>query len=273
MKIFENLFLRVLVCSAFFVNLGTAGIDAQQRGGTPITQRQIPFTITKPGAYYLVDNLIITDPNITAIHVLSDDVVIDLNGFTIKGPGKYSGDNSFGINCEPDYRNVAIYNGTVDGFGNVGIHLVSRNSRAENLRVSFCMHGIFVSPGGMVKNCQLWECSNSINAERASLIIGNTINLNDNVAIQTWGGTPPEGGVAVIGNNISQSGIGIIVWGQGCRIEGNTITLCLWGIDLDRGNDNLFAKNFLQGIEHPLIGESDDIDGGTIDPALSNIIR
>jgi parallel beta-helix repeat protein len=68
------------------------------------------------------------------------------------------------------------------------------------------------------------------------------------------------------------SGVGIIVHGQGCRIEGNTITLSAIGIDLTDGSDNLFAKNFLQGNTTALVGDGNNIDGGSLDPALQNII-
>ena len=91
-----------------------------------------------------------------------------------------------------------------------------------------------------------------------------------------WGGVP-DGGVTVIGNNCRLSPVGIRVIGQSNRIEGNSITqYSQIGIDLTKGKANYFAKNLLQdnGTSGAIswVGESDDIDGGRIDPALSNII-
>jgi hypothetical protein len=57
-----------------------------------------PFKITHSGSYELSGNLIVP-ANTDAIELLVDDVTIDLNGFTIKGP--IACDNGTGANCAP----------------------------------------------------------------------------------------------------------------------------------------------------------------------------
>src|SRR6188768_715136 len=46
---------------------------------TPISSA--PFTITAPGSYYLIGNLSVSSGN--AIVIATNDVTLDLNGFTI----------------------------------------------------------------------------------------------------------------------------------------------------------------------------------------------
>jgi hypothetical protein len=57
-----------------------------------------PFKITHSGSYKLSGNLTVP-ANTDAIELLVDDVTIDLNGFTIKGP--IVCDNGTGANCAP----------------------------------------------------------------------------------------------------------------------------------------------------------------------------
>jgi parallel beta-helix repeat protein len=272
-RISLKLALRILLCAAFVLFFLNADILAQGTGATLISQRNVPVKITKAGSYILTSNLTTTNPNITVISILTDNVVIDLDGFTIKGPGKNAGDNSFGINTSPNGNtNVVIRNGIVTNFGNVGVHLPGWNNRVENMRVSECSHGIYAGQGSVTINCQVYACENGINTDTGSMVINNTVYSNYS-GINTWGGAEPKGGVVVIGNHLRlNNGVGISVRGKGCRIEGNTITLGGIGIDLTDGSDNLFAKNFLQGNTTALTGQEDDIDGGSIDTALSNII-
>src|SRR5262245_25997610 len=41
------------------------------------------FVITKPGSYYLTENLVVTSANNSGIDLGNQDVVLDLNGFSI----------------------------------------------------------------------------------------------------------------------------------------------------------------------------------------------
>ena len=83
--------------------------------GTKITS--LPYTISNPGFYYLSGNLTYSGTE-QAIIILSDNVTLDLMGFSLTGAGKYI--SGFGIApfyLETFYNNVEIRNGTVSGFG------------------------------------------------------------------------------------------------------------------------------------------------------------
>lgn len=274
-SVFKNRLLRLFGCAAFVLFLGNAYARAQATGTIAISQRNVPLTISKPGSYILTSNLYTTDPSATVIAINSNNVTIDLNGFSIIGPGKGSGGMGFAINTVGMNSNVLVRNGSVESFGYVGVHLPGPfNNRAEDLRVSNVWNcGIYVGRGGVVANCQVSYCGEAINTAEGSLIFNNVI-FSNTAGIDMSGGSPgPVGGVTVIGNTCRNNVTGIRAAGVGCRIDGNTITLNEIGIDLNSGVNTLFARNFLQGNLTALIGESDDIDGGTIDLALSNIIR
>jgi parallel beta-helix repeat protein len=243
-------------------------------GAKEISQRDVPLVITKPGSYCLISNLIISSPNVTAISIGADNVTIDLNGFTIRGPGMGTG---FGIVDQQQtlpglVNNAVVRGGTVRGWA-YAVHLAGKNNRVENVQVFEASHGIFVGRSSVVSQCQVAFGGVGIGTDDGTMVLNNTIYTMDNRCIGTSGdASGPVGGVTVIGNNCRFSPIGIRVQGQGNRIEGNTITQCNIGIDLSEGNANYFAKNFLQGNLTPLNGESDDQDGGDIDSALSNVI-
>jgi hypothetical protein len=46
-----------------------------------------PYVISQPGSYKLSGNLNMPTPGLDAIQIKSDNVTLDLNGFTISGPG------------------------------------------------------------------------------------------------------------------------------------------------------------------------------------------
>src|SRR5512137_442794 len=79
-----------------------------------------PVTISKPGSYILKSNLKVTDANKTVILVTTDNVTIDLNGFSILGPTVCT---STPLSCNPTgtgygidasgMRNIKIYNGVI----------------------------------------------------------------------------------------------------------------------------------------------------------------
>lgn len=82
------------------------------------------------------------------------------------------------------------------------------------------------------------------------------------------------GGVVIVRNNYYAPGAnGICIGSPGAnRIEENTCHGGWAGLDLSDGA-NLYSKNFLfQNVVAIVNGGLPNIDGGTIDPALSNVI-
>ena len=129
---------------ALALGVGLAGSARAVDGVIEINQASVkaaggfPFVISNTGSYRLTSNLDVTDAsarpmgmapeNTTAIKVSADDVSVDLNGFTIKGPTVCSGSP---INCSPKgtgmgidfsgYSGGNVTNGTVRGMGFDGV--------------------------------------------------------------------------------------------------------------------------------------------------------
>ncbi len=76
------------------------------------------FRITQPGSYYLPGNVTGTSGR-NGIEIASDNVTIDLMGFTLQGvAGSLNG-----ITATAVHRNIAIRNGTVTGWGEDGVNI------------------------------------------------------------------------------------------------------------------------------------------------------
>lgn len=92
----------------------------------------LPYTITNPGSYYLTENLTVSG-GAAGIIVSSDNVTIDLNGFSLVGGA--SGTNP-GINVPTAHKNLCVRNGTLTGWTNGAISAVNvTGSLFEKLRL------------------------------------------------------------------------------------------------------------------------------------------
>lgn len=124
--------------------------DLEPRRGIPPE----PINITESGSYYLLDNIVVSDTNTTAITISASDVTIDLNGYTIRGPGKdVSGSNS-GISAAPNVHRITVLNGSVCEWPNYGIELYGRSSRLKDLKcANNAWDGIRVGENSNVSGC------------------------------------------------------------------------------------------------------------------------
>lgn len=89
----------------------------------------LPYVINQPGAYRLTSNFV--GSPLDGIQIQSDDVWLDLGGFTLDGAGAL-GD---GIVMMGPYHNCTILNGTVKNWGDDGIDL-SQGSDNRIINVS-----------------------------------------------------------------------------------------------------------------------------------------
>lgn len=129
------------------------------------------FFIFKPGSYYLTGNITVASGN--GIVVNSDDVSIDLNGFTIKS-NQTNGASGNAINVISDRSRITIKNGsivsgtvlvngvvtTVAGFLN-GIHSDTSITQAHisDVHVSGTAGiGIKINEGGVIERCTVSSC-------------------------------------------------------------------------------------------------------------------
>ena len=169
------------------------------------------YTITQAGSYKLSGNLTVANIDTTAIIIAHDNVTIDLNGFSIIGPvdcrgGSLCGDtpfpirNGYGIKADSpvaqSYFNITIENGTIQGMGADGIHLIGDSVTLRDLHVrSNGYSGIVVRSADAAGN-----------PGQANLILHHcTVQLNGGYGIKTYGG-------AITDNTIDQSGgIGVSI--------------------------------------------------------------
>ena len=95
------------------------GSPHQARAQTKIRSNQCcPVKIKKSGSYILTGKLDPGNKNVHAIDVSATDVTIDLNGFSITGPG--AGGSGIGVDASGEDR-VTVQNGSVSGMGGAGI--------------------------------------------------------------------------------------------------------------------------------------------------------
>ena len=197
--------LQLLVC-AVLLNIGSAMADdgfyvIAGGGGVGTKITSLPYTINYPGFYYLGGNLIC--PSGTGITVNSDNVTIDLMGFTMtsNAPPSDSGFFMYGR------TNVEIRNGTITGFVtgvqadphpsmasgkhriiNVRVH---NNTYAgiklygDNNMVRGCVSsnngnfGIYLASSGMITGCVAKGNNTGIKLSGAGSVSGNFANNNN----------------------------------------------------------------------------------------------
>ena len=145
--------LTILGACLSLLTLATANAWETASGiaGTPIAS--VPFTISAPGRYFLVSNLTYGLTTGAAITIGADEVILDLNGASLHGPGGTT--SAIGV-LVASRHTVTIQNGDIDGFG-LGIELAVNSAQniVDNLRLNANQTGVFVVNGtlNIVKNC------------------------------------------------------------------------------------------------------------------------
>ncbi len=128
MNFTRSLFIAAALISTGSAALAQATIDQNKAlagNVTPGDSAGFPITITQPGSYKLMSNLVVP-VNGQGISVYADGVTIDLNGFTLSSSGVCTqntatlmvgctGYGSAGIGTSAG-TSVTIRNGTVQGF-------------------------------------------------------------------------------------------------------------------------------------------------------------
>jgi hypothetical protein len=205
----------------------------------PIPDSNTPvgtFMISESGSYYLTGDRLCSG---TGIQVDTNDVTIDLMGYTLKGPD--SGEN-YGIYTSRG-RNVEIRNGTVRDFmdGIRAFALSTKNHRIIAVRsTSNGNSGIYVEGvGNLVKGCTASYNGTSptggvnlygIYAGPGSTVTGNTAHGNGTLAANSVFGIRTHIGSTVTGNTVYDNGdsatgddvYGILVL-TGGTATGNTV--------------------------------------------------
>ena len=79
---------------------------------TPVTQADVPMTITVPGVYCLVENV---KSGMAAFTIEANNVILNLNGHTVDGSSAGTDTFQNGVNCL-DRLNPVVTNGTITGY-------------------------------------------------------------------------------------------------------------------------------------------------------------
>lgn len=158
--------ILVFLFVAVVAFLTAAGIADAAEGKIPIFE---PTTVTRSGSYVLTND--ISAPSGTAIYVQSDDVSIDLNGFTVEST---SGEAA--VEIDPGRKRIAITNGIITSQGDGIYHYGGFSHTVVTLK------GLTIEAGG----------------DNAIYIYGtDSINVSGNTIV---------GGRIFVGNPSSDSG-------------------------------------------------------------------
>lgn len=226
-------------------------------GVTPGDAAGYPVLITQPGLYRLTGSLTLPDANTGGIAIQSDDVTIDLNGFSIIGPTSCTGSGGT-LSCAPTgsgagitlspftgTRNrITIRNGRIKGAGGAGVDLnpgiaPGVNHVVEDLVVShsgvggLLAGGIRVGVNGTVRRCIVEKNAGSgiLHPFSSGSVVENQVigNLRD--------GLIASSGSTILRNLVVGNGrIGIDAQ-DGALVQDNTVQLnTVGGIDADAGS-------------------------------------
>lgn len=192
--------MRILVALICLAAVAASASD----GVIEISRSMLPLTLTNSGHYILTENIIVTNENAHGIRIEADHVTIDLNGFTLTGPGAGSGPTNdlSAIFQATGYDNLTVRNGSLvnwkDGYAittegsfnqftalrvidNMGGFYTDDNSRFENcLACSNDYYGIYSIDNTSVIECRaLYNGTMGIRAGNGSVILDSIANYND----------------------------------------------------------------------------------------------
>jgi hypothetical protein len=158
----------------------------------------LPYQADKSGTHCLSGDLTFSSTEGAAIRVGADDVVVDLRGHVIKGPG----DGGTGVSAGYQTR-VTVRNGTVTGFERaVSIAVGGEGHRVENVHaVGNFARGISVNgPYSIVRGCTVAHTGGAVSD--VGIIAVSGIDLSgagvaaiDNTVYRTF--TPGSNGTVV----------------------------------------------------------------------------
>lgn len=231
-----------------------------------------PVTIAVGGSYRLTSDLVVTGASTSGIDVNSPNVSLDLNGFTVGGPGfcsgagsnlSCSGSTGLGIDATrtgaSGARRFHVKNGYVQGFGG-GVHAFEQ-ARVKNVSVVLNNgSGIVVGFQSEVSNCNTRQNAGDGIRAIASIVRENTSSGNSSDGIQA-GEASLVVGNATYFNNAN----GIHLTGSGTSVSGNTV-YSNGGSGINSGNGALISGNtvYSNGKTGVFSGEGSTISGNTV---------
>jgi hypothetical protein len=165
-------------------------VQAETTNCTPITS--LPYTITTQGVYCFTGHLATTLATGNIITIMTNNVILDLNGFKLGGQGAGLGTQATGIYAS-QRQNITIKNGTVRGFFKA---IVLSDSSPYTL-----------SQGHLIEDIRA-----DMNTYEGMEVSGRGVVVRNNNVVDTGGST--AGFV---------NAYGIVVQGPGAKVMGNNV--------------------------------------------------
>jgi len=169
--------------------------------------------IMESGHYRLTADLTVPDADTTAIEINADDVVVDLGGFSIRGPVVCSTRAS----CQPTgagngvhavwRNNIVVRNGSISGMGNVGIYLETNTARIEKVRLESNAGGGAVLFGGTIADSIVQGNGNDGVIGLDTRMLRSAVRANHGYGFKAYGNSSYVGST-FSGNNGNQAQIG-----------------------------------------------------------------
>lgn len=240
---FRIYFLLTLLASLLLLSSPIA--QAETVNCTNITS--VPYTINGTGIYCLKFSRFPTITSGAAITINSNHVVLDLNGFILKGVPATPGAQTVGISAS-QRSNITIKNGTIRGF-TTGISL------AEFPGLSSGAH--------LIENMVIDQVNSGITARGDNITVRN----NHIIGARTTGIRVDGHAPAAIGNVVDGSATGItfsegLAFSTAGLAQGNRITNSNVGIDVT-GLGGKYLDNLTINVATPYVtGSYPSIDAG-----------
>ena len=241
----------------------------------------VPYTVTAPGIYCLKSSLQFAGAfHGGAITVQADDVVLDLNGHVLEGPGPEAVTNTWGVRAT-NRKNITVRNGTIRAFligvGLLGSGTSSSGHIVERLRLVANMdEGLSVTGvGSIVRNNQVTLTGGPSNALNASSyatgirVSGTGVHVVDNEVVETAGvngggayGIDVGGFGAAVERNVVSNGAvgaavsyGILITATRSTVVGNRVANVTRGLYFyGNATNGLYMDNTVGGCTIPFTG-------------------
>ena len=206
--------IGVLACLLTTLSVSTFAVD----GVTLISQSTVtaaggfPYRITHSGSYKLASNLDASGSVTDAIDIDADNVVLDLNGFTITGPcglGLCSGDGIASFS----HHTITIKNGVVSGwFGGINLAGSQVGALVEEVHANN-NSGTGIDVGdGIVRRCTTTGDFVGISVDNYGVVESNVSSKNADGFLLF--NTTATGNTAVGNTNFGLSALGDTVYGS-----------------------------------------------------------
>jgi parallel beta-helix repeat protein len=115
-------------------------VDATHTPGNNFAQ----YVISNSGSYYLTTNIFVSSGGFSAIYIVTNDVTLDLNGFSLLG----ASGAAYGINVESSCTNITVHDGLINGWSDDGVYCAGSDATLDRVTVSGDNVGIVLTGPG-----------------------------------------------------------------------------------------------------------------------------